>query len=80
MICPSLSIFYYRMAQTFFSDTVNDQKAVTLAGNLTKLFAASHTSSSGIKINMKNSRCRTYQNQGSSTGYRKACRDEKTRD
>ena len=61
----------------FFNDTVNDQKAVTLAGYLTKIFAASHTSSSGIDINMKSSSCRTY---NSSTWYRKACKDEKTRE
>lgn len=63
-----------------FNDTVNDQKAITFAGYLTKLFAASHTSSSGININMKSSRCRTYQMDNSSTWYRKACKDEKTRE
>ena len=64
----------------FFNDTVNDQKAVTFAGYLTKLFAASHTSSSGIDINVKSSRCRTYQMGNSSTWYRKACKDEKSRE
>ena len=80
MICPSLSLLYHCVTQNFFNEIVNDQKAVTFAGYLIKLFAASHTSSCGIDIIMQSSRCRTYQIDNSSTWYRKAYKDEKTRE
>ena len=62
------------------NDTVNDQKAVTFAGYLTKLFVASHTSSSGVDINMKSSWCRTYQMDNPSMSYQNACKDKETRE
>ena len=64
----------------FLNETFDDQKGVAFGRYLIKLFAASHSSSSGIDIEMESSRCRTYQMDNSSKWYRKACKDEKTRE